>query len=191
MSDAMSDPYVTGECEWWHLSSPSPELEAAIADGWIGTPGRVLDLGCGLGSELAHLAERGWEATGIDLSHTALGRARALHPRVRFVRGDVTNLPFRERLFDVLLDRGCLHYLAREKWPRYADEAQRVLGPGGRFLLRVCLRPQGLRNWVDDAAIRSAFRGWRITDLRTATVPSDTRSLDAIVARLEAPQQVS
>lgn len=40
-------------------------------------PGRALDLGCGEGADVVWLAQRGWQATGIDISHTAIARARA------------------------------------------------------------------------------------------------------------------
>ena len=40
-------------------------------------PGRALDLGCGEGGDVLWLAQQGWQATGIDLSETAIGRARA------------------------------------------------------------------------------------------------------------------
>lgn len=39
-------------------------------------PGRSLDLGCGEGGDVMWLAEHGWHATGIDLSETAVERAR-------------------------------------------------------------------------------------------------------------------
>ena len=40
-------------------------------------PGRALDLGCGEGADALWLARRGWEATGIDISATAIHRAEA------------------------------------------------------------------------------------------------------------------
>lgn len=57
-------------------------------------PGRSLDLGCGEGGDVLWLAERGWEATGIDLSPTAAARAgeeaaRRGLTRTRFVAGDI------------------------------------------------------------------------------------------------------
>jgi hypothetical protein len=30
----MTDHYADGTCRWWHLSRPSPELLAALGDGW-------------------------------------------------------------------------------------------------------------------------------------------------------------
>ena len=41
--------------------------------------GRVLDVGCGLGTETGYLASAGWQAAGIDLSGTALAQAAAGH----------------------------------------------------------------------------------------------------------------
>ncbi len=39
------------------------------------TPGRSLDLGCGEGGDVVWLAQHGWDATGVDISATATGRA--------------------------------------------------------------------------------------------------------------------
>ena len=40
------------------------------------TPGRSIDLGCGEGGDVLWLAEHGWTAHGLDISATAVGRAR-------------------------------------------------------------------------------------------------------------------
>lgn len=56
----------------------SGRVNATLADlaaAW--TPGRSLDLGCGEGADVLWLAEHGWDAYGIDLSATAIERARA------------------------------------------------------------------------------------------------------------------
>lgn len=67
----MAEPCADGVYRWWHLSVPSPELIEAEADGWLGEAGTAVDIGCGLGTEIAHLAAKGWE---VDLSEAALGR---------------------------------------------------------------------------------------------------------------------
>ena len=187
--NVLDQQYETDIHRFWHLSTPPPELLSALEDGWLGVPQRVLDLGCGLGSELAHLAQRGVALTvGIDRSIAALQRARRLHPAVAFVQADVLGLPFAQAGFDVVLDRGCFHYLRAADRPRYAAEVRRVLRPGGRFLLRACLYAQGIRNDLTEPLLRQIFNGWRIVSLQQAQIPSDTRQMVALVTRLERPK---
>ena len=85
-SGEADDPYATDVHKWWHLSRPSPELLTALDTAWLAPPGRVLDLGCGLGTELAFLAGQGFTPIGVDLSLVALQRAHALHPSVGFAQ---------------------------------------------------------------------------------------------------------
>jgi predicted TPR repeat methyltransferase len=75
------DEYSTRAYTWWHLSRVPPELSEALRRADAPRGGRALDLGCGLGTEVAALGRRGFCAAGIDLSRPALRRARGLHPR--------------------------------------------------------------------------------------------------------------
>jgi len=102
-----TDPYATEVYRWWHLSQPAPELRAALEAAWLAPPAWVLDLGCGLGTELAFLASKGFATVGIDRSAIAVRRAATRHPNVCFMQADVLALRFSAESFDVLLDRGC------------------------------------------------------------------------------------
>ena len=170
---------------WWHLSRPGPELLQALEDGWIVPDGMVLDVGCGLGTEVSTLAERGSHAVGIDLSLEALRRARTAHVSPRFVQADALALPFKRSVFDVALDRGFFHYLGVSQRTQYAHELRRVVRPGGRMLLRASLYSAGVKNDVDEEGIRRSFAGWRVERLEQSDVPSDTRTLRVLVVRLE------
>ncbi|HEY7431174.1 MAG TPA: methyltransferase domain-containing protein [Streptosporangiaceae bacterium] len=184
----MSDPYRDGTCRWWHLSAPSPELLDAEAAGELGALGVAVDLGCGLGSELGYLAGRGWRGFGVDLSRAALAQARAQHPGVAFARADVTRLPLQPGAADLLLDRGCFHYLPGPARARYAQEAARLLRPDGLLLLRMCLNSAGEPNGLGEESIRAAFGGWRLAALESASIASDTRTMPAILALLRPPE---
>ena len=178
------DPYETGLCRWWHLSGASPELLDAEASGRLGAAGVAVDLGAGLGSEIGYLAGRGWRALGVDLSQAALGGARAGHPDVPFLRADVTRLPLRSGAAGLLLDRGCFHYLDAAGRARYAAEAARVLRPGGRLLLRMCLTSAGEPNGLGEHTIRETFGGWQLADLQRLRLASDTRTMPSLIALL-------
>jgi SAM-dependent methyltransferase len=187
----MADHYADGTYRWWHLSRPSPELVAALDDGWLPRVGRAVDLGSGLGSEAGYLARRGWQVTGVDRSEVAVARAAAEHGGAAFLRADVRRLPFARCSLDAALDRGCFHYLAPGDRPRYSAELRRVLRPGGKLLLRASLRTAGQRNDIGETVIRDTFAAWRVEHLEQAAVPSDTRLLDVLVVRLCVEQSLA
>jgi SAM-dependent methyltransferase len=74
---------------------------------------------------------------------------------------------------------------SRARLERYATEVARVLRPGGRFLLRACLRAAGIRNDLDESVLRSVFVGWWVHSIVSHEIPTDDRMMQAIVARLE------
>jgi S-adenosylmethionine-dependent methyltransferase len=83
---------------------------------------RILDLGCGQGTQLLRLARQGHEVTGLDGSARLLeelGRSLEAEPapvreRVRVVRGEVLEAPdlLGGQHFDVVLCHGVLMYFA-------------------------------------------------------------------------------
>jgi SAM-dependent methyltransferase len=162
-------------------------LLAAEATGAFGEPGLVVDLGCGLGSEVGYLADRGWHCLGVDVSATALASARLLHRGAAFARADVTRLPLLPGTADLLIDRGCFHYLDADGRGQYALEATRVLRAGGKLLLRMCLTSAGRPNGLGEHTIRETFRAWHAAELAHGRLPSDTRTMPAVVALLIRP----
>ena len=168
--DDREDPYASGVCCWWHLTGPSPDLLAAEAAGTLGEPGVVVDLGCGLGSEVAYLTGKGWHGLGLDLSAAALAGARSLHAAPSFARADVTRLPLSTATVDLLIDRGCFHYFDAVGRAGYVREASRVLRPAGRLLLRMCLTSVGEPNGLDEHTVRETFQ--RLAARRPAALPA-------------------
>lgn len=72
------------------------------------TDGRLVDLGCGTGKASLRLAASGFDVTGVDLSPRMLHAARAKPgaDRVRFVEGDLRELPANIGPFDVAVTFG-------------------------------------------------------------------------------------
>jgi SAM-dependent methyltransferase len=102
---------------------------------------RALDLGCGTGANVVHLAECGFEPYGVDFSAVALRKARqraaSASVAATFVEGDLTqsSIPGLEGQFDLLMDFGTLDDLkpgtARADM---AALATRLARPGAKFL---------------------------------------------------------
>lgn len=91
--------------------------------------GRVLDIGCGTGAFVYCLAERGYQAVGVDFSSSMLRAARksTREKSIEFVQGDVTKgLDFPDGSFDMVLSSYVLHGLSSELRQRVYSEAGRL-----------------------------------------------------------------
>jgi SAM-dependent methyltransferase len=114
--------------------------------------GRVLELGCGTGRILAPLARAGIDVTGVERSERMLFYARRRLRRARasapMVRGDIRQLPFLAREFDlVMAPYGMLQSLTRERdLLSTLDSVAHVLRKGG--LLGIDLVPD-LPRWPE------------------------------------------
>ena len=99
----------------------------------------VLEIGGGLGIDLAQFASAGAQVTDLDLSagHLALAeehfRLRGLTGR--FIHHDGEHLPFADGTFDLVYSNGVIHHTPNTK--RMVDEIYRVLKPGGRAIVMV------------------------------------------------------
>jgi SAM-dependent methyltransferase len=109
---------------------------------------------------------------GVNLSAAAVRAASASHPGVTFARADALALPLRDGGADVLIDRGCFHYVDAADRTRYAREAQRMLRRGGRFLLRACRSAAAVPNDIGPPVLERVFRGWHIDQLTAEDIPS-------------------
>jgi SAM-dependent methyltransferase len=91
---------------------------------------RVLDLGCGDGSLLASL--RPSYGVGIDVSMSALQKARRQHPDIHFICADVEELPL-DGPFDYIVVSNVVGYLF-DVWTFFWG-LSRVAGPQTRVIL--------------------------------------------------------
>lgn len=121
----------------WFSPTPYPWVVDVARAGWWRRGARILDLGCGAGTNSLFLAKLGFRVTGVDLAERAIEAARERAARAKlkvdFQVADVLDLPFREAEFGGAIDIGCFHTLPFDKRARYASELSRVLHPR-RFL---------------------------------------------------------
>jgi SAM-dependent methyltransferase len=125
-----------------NVPDAAAESFAGVANPWdMGrlAPGeRVLDLGCGAGTDslvAAQMVGGHGSVTGIDMTREMLAKARAAAAElgatnVEFVEAEAERLPFADGAFDVVISNGVID-LIPDKDAVFA-ELHRVLAPGGR-----------------------------------------------------------
>ena len=105
---------------------------------------RVLVPGCGSGHDVRELASRGIAATGLDLSPTAIGRARSHPPAGRedYVCGSLFEADWRiGREFDAVWEHTCFCAIDPSLRPAYARAISEILLPGGHLVGLFFLTP--------------------------------------------------
>jgi 2-polyprenyl-6-hydroxyphenyl methylase/3-demethylubiquinone-9 3-methyltransferase len=123
--------------QWWrprggfamlHWIAKARAVRVPVAD----RPGSVLlDLACGGGLLAPHLAGKGHQHVGVDLSWPGLEHAR--QHGVVVLQGDVLRLPFADAVADVVVAGEILEHVA--DLDAAVGEACRVLRPGGTLVL--------------------------------------------------------
>jgi SAM-dependent methyltransferase len=113
----------------WHIP------EAADFAGARGL--RVLEIGCGMGTDGAQFAAAGAHYTGIDLTEAAIDLARKKFATAglkgEFRVADAEKLDFADESFDVVYSHGVLHHTPDTE--KAVREIHRVLKTGGRAVV--------------------------------------------------------
>lgn len=116
----------------WHRRR-APVLQSFLT----GRGGRLLDLGCH-GGYVSSLIESvsGATVTGIDISSEAIAYARAHHPNMTFIVGDLQDpFPFPDASFESVTAFDVLEHVP--KLEVVLREVHRVLVPGGVLIIGV------------------------------------------------------
>ena len=99
---------------------------------------RVLDIGCGAGTDLMRFAKGEAIVTGVDISSSAIDLARAnfaqqgLGADLREADGE--QLPFPDDTFDLVFAHGVVQYTPNGR--ALVEECRRVLKPGGEAVFQ-------------------------------------------------------
>jgi len=147
----------------WDTGISPPELLEFIK---THSAGRAIDIGCGTGTNVITLARAGWQMIGIDFAPRAIILAKQKLKEAR-VRADVqvndaTKMEGISGPFDLAFDLGCFHGIPQNLQSKYLDQLERILAPGGFWLMYGFLRsdtdhtPAGLGE-ADISRISSRF----------------------------------
>ncbi|MCP5550105.1 MAG: methyltransferase domain-containing protein [Akkermansiaceae bacterium] len=130
--------YLDGHTPW-DKGEAAPSLVDWMAAHPGGLSGRVLVPGCGLGHDVRAIAAASpkTDAVGLDISPTAVERARALpaFSTERYRQGDLFDLP--EGMldaFDWVWEHTCFCAIDPDRRDDYVRAARAALRKGGQFL---------------------------------------------------------
>jgi ubiquinone/menaquinone biosynthesis C-methylase UbiE len=141
----------------------SGQAEAEAVRRFLGPDARVLDIGCGTGRVMEHLAPWCREVHGIDISRRMVeaGRERLAHlPNVHFHHGNGYDLAdLQDGAFDVVYSIVALQHMPRTVAYNYLLESNRVLRRDGVLW---CYVPNLLRDDVF-AAFHHFSQPWFVT----------------------------
>jgi len=97
---------------------------------------RVLEIGCGTGTNLELFADAGCEVAGVDLSPSMIDRAKKkLGGRADLRLADASEMPFEDSSFDLVVSFLTLHEMPQDLRSPVMQEMARVAGPSGKMLL--------------------------------------------------------
>jgi SAM-dependent methyltransferase len=167
---------------------------------------RVLDLACGRGRHAVHLARRGYEVTGIDLSQAIIEHARIRARRadlpIRFLQGDMRD-PMPDEVFDgiVNLFTSFGYFEEEEDHGRVIGAVSQMLVSGGWFFQDFLNAPyvenhivpydeseEGeiyimQRRWIDGGRVNKEIILQRSGDIHTFTESVRLLTLEDFVQR--------
>jgi len=122
----------------WELGKPRKTLVDLIESGRVQL-GAALDVCCGLGTNPAYMAQKGFEVAAIDISKHALKlatlKARNARVHIHFALSSFVNLPFRDSAFDFVFDMGCFHHVEVEDREEFIHGIYRTLKPNAHYQL--------------------------------------------------------
>ena len=147
----------------WNTNITPPEVIETF--GKFTEPGTALDLGCGTGTNVIYMAQRGWQAIGVDFIAQAINKARekakfrGVTQSTRFYHADVTqldklNLP----VCQFALDMGCFHGQSAQGRQDYINSLSKILAPGSLYMLYAFLPTIGRGGGLIGLSIEDAKR---------------------------------
>lgn len=128
----------------WDEKRSNIALENRVLARYVRKGQKILDAGCGNGVLYDILAGRSIIYTGLDVSVKLLKIAQARvkrldsKARAKFVKGEVTKLPFKDHGFDLVFALAVLHHIPSDVLRQTAvSELWRILKPGGKVIATV------------------------------------------------------
>jgi len=144
--------------DFWVAVAPAADADLPFLENvFCAAGGAILDVACGAGRHSIALARRGYDVTGVDLSTTFLDEAsrRAEQLPIEWHRGDMRELPWRDRFDGALCFGNSFGYCDRDGTRAFVRTLAASLKPGAAFVLETGATAESLlpalqtRRWME------------------------------------------
>ena len=136
--------------------------------------GKMLDLFCGLGRHSIELAERGYNAVGIEYNSEYLKLARAKAQKkgvvIEFIHGDVRHVEFGVDYDAAIIMYQSFGYFTDEEDKMVLHKIYNALKQNGRFLIEILSKDWILNNFVENEV--TEVNGIKIDETRAFDAPT-------------------
>tara|TARA_B110000196_G_C20895907_1_gene543615 strand:- start:43 stop:708 length:666 start_codon:yes stop_codon:yes gene_type:complete len=149
---------------------PNEELIKFIARNFYQYPNRkkikILELGCGIGSNLWYLAKEKFKVYGIDGSKTAISKSiKKLDKEVpnwkgQVTTGDIINIQYPDNFFDAVVDLESITHNSFENSIKIYEESFRVLKNNGKLFSRTFC----VGTWGDNTGKKLGINSWKVSE---------------------------
>jgi len=127
----------------WVTGAVGIELQRLVIESKFQQNSRLLEIGCGIGTEAVYMAKQGFEVLALDLNEDILKlaqmNAKINGASVKFKQGNLLELNIETELpnnFDIVIDQGCFHHIPCAKRETYAERVAHVLKQDGLYFMR-------------------------------------------------------
>ena len=117
------------------FSNPSKFIDEFID--LVAKNGKILDIGCGTGTDAGYMASKGFEIIGIDLSEEMLKAAKKKFPHIDFRIADMRKLTFDKEQFDGIFTAFSLFHLPKKDVPNVLKNLYDFLKPNGPIYITI------------------------------------------------------
>ncbi len=167
----------------------------------IKKPSKVLEVGCGEGQNAIYLAMQGHLVDAFDLSEHGIAklkhRCELSNAQVNAFTADLTTYQF-EQYYDVIVCFGTLHFVAKNEWKRFINNAKENTNKGGIHIMQIFtdavpasedIAPFAI-GLAKDGELRELYADWEILQFKSyvfedehPNVPKHLHASNKIVAR--------
>lgn len=147
---------------------------------------KILEVGCGLSTDLSQFAKNNCDVIGTDLTLNSLllskKRFQIYNLKGNFMRVDAEYLPFRDSIFDIVYSFGVLHHTPNTK--KAIENIYKVLKPGGEAIIML-YNKNSFNYWYNiifrHGIVNRELRNYSIRELLSKYIEYSSNGVEPLV----------